>query len=519
MFVIINALKSISRSKGRNILIGIIVVAIAAASCVALAIRNTAHEAETAGGELLNITASITVDTQRIMEVAQRDGADMSSMQEMMSQYQNLSLPELMAYSESDYVKNFYYSSSISLNASGDLEAYGTDDSSGSNFSGGMGRQGGMLMGGMAMGDFTVTGYSAEDAMTKFVNGTSKIADGDMFDISSTDMNCLISYELALYNGLSVGDTITLTNPNVEEETYTFTITGIYTDSSSSESSNIPRFSTAMDPANSIYISYDALQTIVEHSASVAVTETNANGFEISTTINGQLSSTFVFSSHEDYENFGEELSTMGLSEYYTLSSSDISNYEAGLVPLQNLSRFAVTLLFIVLAIGGVILIVINVFNIRERKYEVGVLTAMGIKKGKVAMQFVTELLFVTLIAIVIGAGVGAAVSVPVSNNLLAVQIEQIQSQQANQETNFGRVPGGTAGGRENLQGGRNSIIDIFNGNRSDVNYLDQINATVNFSILGQLIGIGIILTLISSFAAVVFVMRYEPLKILANRT
>jgi hypothetical protein len=84
-----------------------------------------------------------------------------------------------------------------------------------------------------------------------------------------------------------------------------------------------------MDPANSIYISYDALQTIVEHSASVAVTETNANGFEISTAVNGQLSSTFVFSSHADYENFGEELSTRELSEYYTLSSSDISNYEA----------------------------------------------------------------------------------------------------------------------------------------------------------------------------------------------
>jgi len=517
MFVIINALKSITRSKGRNILIGIIVVAIAAASCVALAIRNTANEAETAGVDLLNITASITVDTQRLMEVAQRDGGDMSSMREMMSQYQNLSLPELLVYSDSDYVKNFYYSSSISLNASGGLEAYGSDGSSGGNFPGGMGGQGGR--GGMAMGDFTVTGYSAEDAMIKFVSGTSKITNGEMFDIASTDMNCMISYELALFNGLSVGDTITLANPNAEEETYTFTITGIYTDSSSSESSNMPRFSTAMDPANLIYISYDVLQTIVEHSASVAVTETNANGFEISTAVNGQLSNTFVFSSHADYENFGEELSTRGLSEYYTLSSSDISNYEAGLVPLQNLSRFAMTMLFIVLAIGGVILIVINVFNIRERKYEVGVLTAIGIKKGKVAMQFVTELLCVTLIAIVIGAGVGAAVSVPVSNNLLSVQIEQMQSQEANQETNFGRAPGGMAGGRQNIQGGRNSMMDIYSGNRADVNYLDQINATVGFSILGQLIGIGIILTLISSLAAVVFVMRYEPLQILANRT
>ena len=514
MFVIVNALKSITRSMGRNILIGIIVLAIAAASCVALAIRNAAYEAETAGVDLLTVTASITVDTQRLMEAARSEGGGMTSIREMMSQYQNLSLLELLPYADSDYVKSFYYSGSISLNASGGLEAYGSDGSS----SGGMraqGGRGGMIMGGMPMGDFTVTGYSEEDAMIKFVNGTSKITNGEMFDIASADMNCLISYELSLFNGLSVGDTITLANPNAEEEIYTFTVTGIYTDSSYSESSNIPRFSTALDPANLICISYNTLQTIVEHSASVAVTETNENGSEISTAISGQLSNMFVFSSHEDYVSFDEELISSGLSEYYSLASSDISNYEAGLVPLQNLSRFAMTLLFIVLAIGGVILIVINAFNIRERKYEVGVLTAMGIRKGKVAMQFVIELLCVTLIAIVIGASVGAVVSVPISNNLLSVQIDQIQSQAANQETSFGRA----LGGRQNILDGRGSMIDIFSGNRADVNYLDQINATVSFPILGQLIGIGIILTIISSFAAVVFVMRYEPLKILANRT
>lgn len=517
MFVIINALKSITRSKGRNILIGIIILAIAAASCVALAIRNAANEAESAGVDVLTVSASITVDTQKLMEAARSEGGDMSSMREMMSQYQDLSLPELLAYAESDYVKNFYYSGSMSLNASGGLEAYGSDGTSGGDYPGGMGGQGGrggMMTGIMAMGDFSVTGYSAEDAMIKFVNGTSKITGGEMFDIASADMDCLISYELSLFNGLSVGDTVTLANPNAEEETYTFTITGVYTDSSSGESSNMLRFSTAMDPANLIVISYSALQTILEHSASVAVIDTNENGFENSTAVNEQLSSTFVFSSNADYESFGAELTARGLSEYYTLSSLDIGNYEAGLVPLQNLSKFAMTLLLIVLAIGAVILIVINVFNIRERKYEVGVLTAMGIKKGKVAMQFVTELLCVTLITIIIGAGVGAAVSVPVSNNLLSVQIEQMQSQAASQETSFGRVPGG----RQNIQGGMASMMDIFSGNRADVNYLDQINATVNFSILGQLMGIGIMLTLISSLAAVIFVMRYEPLNILANR-
>ncbi len=157
MLVLINAMKSIVRSKGRNILIGIIVLAIAASSCVALAIRNAANEAETAGVDSINITGTISVDREKLMASAQNaadstEGGrpDMDSMREMMSQYQDLSLLELQAYSESDYVKNFYYSASVSLNTTEGLEAYGSesssdsfDDSTGGGFPGEAGNPGG----------------------------------------------------------------------------------------------------------------------------------------------------------------------------------------------------------------------------------------------------------------------------------------------------------------------------------------------------------------------------------------
>ncbi|HCC34683.1 MAG TPA: ABC transporter permease [Ruminococcaceae bacterium] len=544
MLVLINAMKSIVRSKGRNILIGIIVLAIAASSCVALAIRNAANEAETAGVDSINITGTISVDREKLMASAQNaadstEGGrpDMDSMREMMSQYQDLSLLELQAYSESDYVKNFYYSASVSLNTTEGLEAYGSesssdsfDDSTGGGFPGEAGNPGGQGgpggPGRMTMGDFTVTGYSAEDAMSKFISGTSQITDGEMFDTASSDMNCLVSKELAAFNGLSVGDKITLANPNAEDETYEFTIIGIYADSSSSNTGDQMRFSTSMDPANLICTSYDALQSVTDNSASVATTQTDDFGNEQSTAVMGQLSSAFVFGSQDDYEAFDAELTTNGLSEYYTLSSSDVSNYESSLLPLKNLSNFATTMLLVVLVIGAVILIVINVFNIRERKYEVGVLTAIGVKKGKVAMQFVTELLCITLLFIIIGAGVGMAVSVPISNNLLSSQIEQMNTQAENENANFGRPggdqnfqPGGGSGLQPGGRGDMGGMMSVFGGDPSNVTYLEKINATVNLPIMGQLIGIGIILTLISSLSAVIFVMRYEPLKILTNRT
>ncbi len=70
------------------------------------------------------------------------------------------------------------------------------------------------------------------------------------------------------------------------------------------------------------------------------------------------------------------------------------------------------------------ILIVLNIFSVRERKYEVGVLTAIGMKKSKVSLQFILETFMVTIVAIIAGGIIGAASSVPITNSLLASQIE-----------------------------------------------------------------------------------------------
>ena len=77
MYILKNALKSISRSKGRNILIGIIVVVISISSCITLSIKNAAAKAEEQGLESLSITAQISLDRQKIMKKAQTDGTEL----------------------------------------------------------------------------------------------------------------------------------------------------------------------------------------------------------------------------------------------------------------------------------------------------------------------------------------------------------------------------------------------------------------------------------------------------------
>ena len=543
MFILKNAWRSITRARGRNVLICIIVLVIALASCLGLSIRQSAKKASESGLEGVEITAQISFDRGSQMQKIE-PGDDMSreDMKDAMNDVfqggmEDVSAEELMKYSEAPSVKDFYYSATASFSSDEEIEAVNASSSSssssssdsseenGNSFRGGPGGFGGMDMSSFmgTQGDFTVVGYSNEKAMTDFVNGTCAITDGEIFEEGTEENQCIISSELAQYNSLEAGDKITLINPNDEEEAVTLTITGIYTDSSSTsvQSGFMGGFSASSDPANKIYMSYNALKNIIDKSEKNATETTDEEtGRVTSTAIKMQTSGTYVFDNREDYEKFEDEARELGLSDEYKVSSDDISKYEQSLVPLESLSEYATYFFIVVMAIGVVVLVVINIFNIRERKYEIGVLTAIGMKKKKVGMQFVTEIFITTFIAVIIGTAIGSVISVPVTNALLEAQVTQQSEESDRIEQNFGRMPsGGNTGEASSQRPDMGGFSMNFENMREDAeNYVTEVTSATDFVVVLQLIAIGIALTLVSSAAALVFVMRYEPMKILSNR-
>ncbi len=543
MYIVKNAIRCITRSKGRNILIGIIVLVIAISACVGLSIRQAAQSAkeETLSG--MSVTATISVDRQSMMgDIAGGGGGpfDKDQYAEMMGGASSLTLEEYQKYATSASVKDFYYTLTVSLNGSDSIEAVSSNGSSsfwtGGEFDGafdsGMGGGfGGGKMDMISSGDFSIVGYSSESAMTSFINGTAAITDGAVFTEGTLSYDCIISEELATYNDITVGSVISLTNPQNEDEAYELTVVGIYSDSSSNEGFQAMLGS---DPANSIYMSYNALSAIVSASKEASITITDENtGAETESALVGTLSATYAFANVDNYYQFEEDVIVLGLSDEYTVSSQDISAFENSLVPLNTLSTMAGWFLIIILIIGAVILVVLNIFNIRERKYEIGVLMAVGMKKGKVAMQFLAEIFIVTLAAVIIGIGVGAVSAVPVTNALLANQIESTASQTNRVEQSFGRgdmpnienmggigggnVTGGGMSGMQKPSGGKfEAIGNIFGENAAS--YISEIDSAMNLTVVLQMLGIAILLTLIAGAASMLFVMRYEPLKILSNR-
>ena len=537
MYILKNAFKSISRSKGRNILVGIIVVLIAVASCIALAINNSANEIVKAQRESGEIIATLT--RAPVQRQTREEGQTGGGMTNIFANMQELTIDEITLYGSSEYVKSYYYSMAGTINST-NIEAFTTESSTDSEDSqqqnpGGQRPGGATTLPGIIRvgGDLSITGYSS--AMTEFLNGSNRIIDGTMFDDGTSENLCIISEDLAIYNDLQVGDTITFANPQDEEETYDFKIAGIYEIKDLDLSmEQLYQRNTAANPVNKIITSYKAFDNMVKASAQAAEEKeaeeaTTENAF-FSTAMTGQLSTSFVLAESGIAEAFHEDLKSKGLSEFYTVSSNEES-IEKSLVSINNLSDFSGTFLLIVVIVGGIILVVINMINIRERKYEVGVLTAIGMKKTKVALQFVTELFIVTFIALIIGSSVGAVLSVPVASSMLESEIAAQESVTEERQNNFGGTrpgQGQTGGFREQggiqIQGGMGGMGGMGNWisgnifNNEEIDYVDQINAVIDAKVLLELFGIGLVLTMISSGVAIIFISRYSPLKILSER-
>lgn len=67
MYIIKHAFRCIGRSKGRNVLIGIIALVIAISACIGLSIRQASENAKTSALEGLHITATISYDRANAM--------------------------------------------------------------------------------------------------------------------------------------------------------------------------------------------------------------------------------------------------------------------------------------------------------------------------------------------------------------------------------------------------------------------------------------------------------------------
>lgn len=470
MYILKNAITSITRNKGRNLLIGLIIMVISVAVTVTLAINNTATSLIKDYKDKYQVEASITVNRENMMKDFNPNDRENSKndMKDKFNLASSLTETDIKNYADSKYVKSYYYTSSVKVN-SNDLEK--AEMSSNNDMSERKKDED-------DYSSFEIKGYSSYDAMNEFISGSYKITDGEMFT-DFTSNNCLINSELATINNLKVGDTITFTDDN--NNTYQLVISAIYEENSSDSKS---MFSSS---ANTIITSSNFINKM---------STTNS---ELKVSVNP----TFILTSKDVVDKFSSELTSKGLDENLMVTTN-LESIDESVSTISNVKTFVVTFLAITLIIGAAVLLIINMINIRERKYEIGVLRTIGMKKTKVCLQFILELLIVALASLLLGAGIGSFVSVPISNKLLENEIATSKNENNNIRENFGKN-------------------DKFNDKKfngvANVEAFDSINATVDVKVLLELLALGLSLTLISSISATVSIQKFSPLTILKERS
>ena len=455
MYIIKNAWTNIIRGKGRNILIGFIIVAVTISTCIAITINKSATKLVNKYKNNNPIEVSFRMNMMNLKDASDEDK----------NNFDTLSEEDIKKYGDSSLVKDYYYTNEVSL-SSNSIEAVSYDNILNNNED--SKKPDNMPDNKMNVGDFRLTGYSDPSYIDNFINGTNKIKEGKMFDKNSKDKVIVISEELAEENNLKVGDKVSFYNNDDENTTYEFEIVGIYENTSEDEDNFMGM--NAMNSSNQIYTNITSVNEINQN---------NTNKMKSS------LSAKFYLNSNSDLKKFAS----------------------ASLKPVSNLKDFSKTFLIIILIVGSIILSVINLINIRERKYEIGVLRAIGMSKLKVSLQLICEIFIVAMISLIIGTTAGKVTSQPITNKILANEISSYQNEENNITQNFGSSDFKRPGFDENTK-----------NRKQNVEYVDSLKVNVDIYTVLQLFLVSILLTTISSFISIMLALRYEPNKILQNR-
>jgi len=176
--------------------------------------------------------------------------------------------------------------------------------------------------------------------------------------------------------------------------------------------------------------------------------------------------------------------------------------------------------------LGAIILILLTLIAIRERKYEIGVLRAMGMKKGRVALGLWTELLVMTVLCLVLGLGVGALAAQPITDVLLTQQAQAASTA----DTGMPGGPGGpvTTSGPGGASGSAGPIgvstIGIGpamlsgSGAGAGEQPLAEMDIAIGLDTIAEIIGIALLLATLAGLVSTSRITRYEPIRILMER-
>ena len=492
------AIQSLWAKKGRSIIMIAVFSAILIFVLAGLTIRSGADLATTNAKK--SVGATVTLSTNREAMFKQSDSEDENSRPDPGSfERTPVNLSDAKKIAKLSNVKSYSFEASTSADKSSGIEPISSDSDDSEEEStdeqmAGFG--GGGAPGGMSQGDFQIKGVSESSSYSEFSAGTASLVEGEAITSADEDTNnVLIEQSLAEANDLSVGDKFKIKDS--DDKDVEVTIKGIYKTSDSGDSMSA-QFN-FMNPSNTIFSSYTMVNTL-----------TGSEGKTIDSAV-------YNLEDPKDMDSFVKQANKLIDTDTFSLETND-QMYQQMLQPLNNVSSFAKNIVILVPVAGVVILTLIIMLSIRERKYEIGVLLSLGESRMKVISQFFVEIFICMIFALGIAAASGNVVGNAVGNQLLSQQTtsQNVEGQEANAAGNNGgpggqgQMPGGGNGGpRGGGQMGGNPF--------TQTEEIQELNISVKPMEILSLAGIGLGISLFSIVLSSAGILRLNPKKILIS--
>lgn len=257
------------------------------------------------------------------------------------------------------------------------------------------------------------------------------LVEGEHFSGDDPGDICLISQEFADANGLAVGDTVTATNYTGDTREQPFstslTITGIFESQDSSLMKGVGGRAEEM-----VVVPFGVQERLLGKAPTTRfATFYLKQGADEEAFLQRVQGSMNVLDVVEDFYNtnilkppahlMGMSFDEMMMYEMQNpdyLLQIDKQWYDMVAKPLEQEVRLAGAMAWLLTGSVALILALIVILAMKERRREIGILLSMGEGKGKVIGQMALEAFAPILLALAIGVGVGTTVGVPLAEGL-----------------------------------------------------------------------------------------------------
>ncbi|MDD2518644.1 MAG: FtsX-like permease family protein [Bacilli bacterium] len=480
---------SITRKFNKTVILVITMFVMANLVLASIAIKNAVNESTEYAKETLGSVVHLSVDMNKVREEAMSKIDLNTNGERMRMQLQRpiIYVEMVSSIADSSYVKDFTYG--INANAKeGNFIAVETDNRSGMPFN----------LNNSFYGNIQITGINSYAFINEVQNKSMELITGSYFDENTND-KIIISNELATNNNLKVGDKIKLINEEINFENYN------------------PRSDVEPEILNSKEIELEV----------IGIYDINKDNFNANVIyMNVETAAKFLKDSDYNDGNYGvenisyflnnpekaEEFIKETENKYPSLSDDklklEINNedFDKMAGPIEQVGSFADTLFWIVIIASILIITLIINNNIKDRKYEIGILMSLGGTKLNMITSFLLELIIICTVGFTLSIGTSYFVADTMGKNLLESQIKMSEEQTDN---NYGRPT--SRGG--NFQFRNNKIM-----NNSNVETIDNIDVTVSINDYAILFIIGYLVSGIAMIIPSINILKYEPKTILTGR-